>query len=367
MTKKIDPSTPLRSAQDDNCFIINFKKNKTAFSVSLAALLIFAGSLIASYFYQAKFYQADMAYKNALVGQNQSVDNLENIVKLNPYRGEYEIYLSNVALGKLVSHVQDQNSGIESEDGMQKIALEAKNTIDHVKKAVELGPNSASFYQRFASLYAILNKDLNIEKADEWAITGYQKAIELEPTNPIFHTELGRIYVFQFYKLKADDKADLAIKEFQKAIELKDDYADAILELGLAYEAKGDYEKAIETISHLENIRNISVNTAFQLGRIYYNFGKNNEAKNIFLEIIRLNPNNSNARYSLGLIYEKEKNNQAALREFELVLSLNPDNQEIIEKIDELKELIEEEIKKSEPVPEPIVEEESVEDEIVEE
>ena len=345
--------------------VVDLKKNKTAFSVSLAALLIISASLVASYYYQANFYKAEMAYKSAVVKQSldQDAGDLENIVKLNPYRGEYEVYLSNVSLGKLVSILRERNDGAATEEDMQKIGLEAKSAIDHIKRAIELGPNNVSFQQKLGSTYAILNRDLNIEKADEWAIKGYQKAIELEPTNPVLHTELGRIYVLQFYRSKADDKADQAIKEFEKAIELKGDHMDAILELGLAYEAKGDYEKAIETINSLESIGNISVNAAFQLGRIYYNSGENNEAKNIFLEIIRIEPNNSNARYSLGLIYEKEENNQAALREFELVLSLNPDNQEVTERVDKLKKIIEKENKKPEPVPEPIVEEENVEDE----
>ncbi|MCK5413437.1 MAG: tetratricopeptide repeat protein [Candidatus Pacebacteria bacterium] len=328
---------------------LKVKKEETAYFMLATILLIFAISLIVSYFYQSRFYKADMAYKNALMGQNQSVDNLENIVKLNPYRGEYEIYLSNVALGKLVSHVQDQNSGIESEDGMQKIALEAKNTIDHVKKAVELGPNSASFYQRFASLYAILNKDLNIEKADEWAITGYQKAIELEPTNPVLYTELGKIYMLQSYRLEQSDKTDQAIREFEKAVELKNNYADAIFELALAYETQEEFEKAINAISLLGNIGNISVDTAFQFGRIYYNSGDIEEAKKIFLEIIKVEPNNSNTHYSLGLIYERENDIQNALNEFEIVLSLNPENKDVANKIDALKKFIKSEVSKSEP------------------
>ena len=109
------------------------------------------------------------------------------------------------------------------------------------------------------------------------------------------------------------------------------------------------------------------INIAFQLGRIYYNSGNINEAKNIFLEIERLQPSNSNARYSLGLIYEKEENSEEALREFETVLLLNPDNQEVIEKIDNLKKLIEKKNKKSEPTLEPVIEEEDGEDEVEEE
>jgi len=326
---------------NSDIFILNFKKNKTAFLISLAALLIIFASFAASYYYQARFYKAEMAYKNSVVKQSldQSASDLENIIKLNPYRGEYEVYLSNVSLGKLAAILQEQNEGAASEEDMQKIGLEAKGAIDRIKRAVELGPNNVSFQQKFGSTYAILNRNLNIEKADEWAIKGYQRAIELEPTNPVLHTELGKIYVLQFYKLKEDDKADQAIKEFKKAIELKNDYADAILELGLAYEAKGDYEKAIEAINSLENIGNISVNAAFQMGRIYYNSGKANEAKSIFLEIIRIEPNNSNAHYSLGLIYSSEGDKEKALEEFEMVLLLNPGNEDVKNKIDEIKSI----------------------------
>ncbi|MEA2097625.1 MAG: tetratricopeptide repeat protein, partial [Patescibacteria group bacterium] len=111
------------------------------------------------------------------------------------------------------------------------------------------------------------------------------------------------------------------------------------------------------------------INIVVQLGRIQYNSGNINKAKNIFLEIIRLQPRNLNAHYSLGLIYEKEENYKDALREFEAVFLLNSDNKKVVEKIDKLKKLIEEKSKEPEPEPEPepVVEWGSVEDEMEEE
>ena len=107
------------------------------------------------------------------------------------------------------------------------------------------------------------------------------------------------------------------------------------------------------------NNRNLDVDIAFQLGRIYYNTEKISEARDIFTKVTKVNPNNSNAHYSLGLIYEKEKNYEAALVEFKAVLSANPGNEDVESKIEELEKVVN---KNSEPVIEPVAEEENVKD-----
>lgn len=341
--------------------VFNLQGNRKMFAKFFLIFLIITGFFLGSYYYQVRFYQADMAYKNALVNQNsnQEVNSSGKIINLNPYRGEYEVYASNYFLTQFVKTIKERIAGDTSEENIKKTELEAKNSIDHIARAITLGLNNVSFYQKLGSTYAVLNRELNVKESDEWAIKGYQRAIELEPNNPVLYVDLGRIYVLQFQRLDDDEKIILAIEKFERAIELKDNYADAILELSLAYELKGDYEKALNVIDTLEKVGSININTAFQLGRVYYNFERYNEAKNIFLEIIRIESKNSNAHYSLGLIYEKEENNQDALREFKIVSDLNPDNKEVAERIVVLEEKLEEN-KKEAPafitIPEPIIE-----------
>ena len=134
-------------------------------------------------------------------------------------------------------------------------------------------------------------------------------------------------------------------------------YLTAGLQLSVAYESKGDNQKAIEILDSMgsiqrvekvinlggvvnSNSKNVDIDIAFQLGKLYYNMNEISEAKDIFIKIARINPNNSNARYSLGLIYEKENDYENALTEFEVVLLLNPENKDLENKIEKLKKIV---------------------------
>ncbi|NOQ68081.1 tetratricopeptide repeat protein [Patescibacteria group bacterium] len=369
--------------------IINLKKDRSAFYSSLGALLIFAFILVNSYSHQFKFYQAEAGYKNVVLRQNkalktsltreqiwevlnQNVSDMEKSVERNSQRGDYKIYLSDIYFNRATLAFQEEIGKGEDEKDTQRIALEVKNAIDYAKSAADASPNNIVFQQKLAIIYNNLDKNIGVDGAKEWAVKKYLGAIKLEPANPVLNTELGKIYI-------SANETDAAIGEFEKALSLKENYLDAGLQLGLAYEIQGNSQKAISQLISLGSVERIDsviaagqvvspvgasldIDAAFQLGRIYYNEGRNSKAKNLFLKIAKINSTHSNARYSLGLIYEKEGEYELALREFEIVSAMNPGNEEVTERVDKLKKIVEKENKKPEPVLEPIVEEESVED-----
>ena len=347
-------------------FILNLKKEPSAFYSSLAALLVITAAFGYSCYHQLNFYQAEAIYKSARARQNealrnpnltperawevldQGVNDLKRAVAKNPQRGEYKIYLSDICLNRANLAFQEENKKSEEEKNTRRIAAEVKNTIDYAKGAADTSPNNIIFQQKLATVYAAMAKNMGVAGAGEWAAKSYQKAMELEPTNPVLRAELGKIYA-------SAGKIDLAIGEFEKALELKNNYLDAGLQLGLAYEKRENNQKAIERLNSLGSVERIDdfiaagqtiglnsssvdVDIAFQLGRIYYNEGEIGKAKNIFLKITKANPTYSNAHYSLGLIYEKEGNGEAALREFEIVLAANPGNEEVVGKVNELRD-----------------------------
>ena len=376
-------SSRIQDTEKNIFWDIKIRRSNCIFYLSL--LLVITAPIAASYYYQIRFYQAETVYKNTIFAYDkaikdtsltkqdardildESIESLKEVIEKNPYNGSYKFYLSDIYFNRLAIVIQEESEKNDEEKNNQIIAQEMKNVVDYAKNAADENPNNIFFQQRLGNIYAYMFSNIKIADADEWAIRKYNKAIGLEPSNPILHTELGKIFVSQYSESMAEDRINDAISEFEKALELKSDYLDAGLQLGLAYEIKGDNKKAISQLNSFLESGTADVNLAFQLGRIYYNSGNINEAKNIFLEIARIQPNNSNARYSLGLIYEKEENNKEALREFEAVLFLNPDNQEVVEKIDDLKKLIEKKNKKPEPIIEPVIEKENIEDGAVEE
>lgn len=339
------------------------------FALLAAFLLLFT----VSYYYLFQFYQAEAEYKNAILVQgkelaknnlsdqqisdvlNRSINELEKAAAKNPYRGNYKTYLSDVYLFKLNFTLKEESAKNENERDNQHVALEIKSAIDFIKSAADLSPNNIIFQNKLADVYLVAFRDLGVSGADEWAIKKYEKAVELDPNNPALYVSLGNTYFLQYKKLKSEDKIDQAISRFRKALELKKDYIDAGLGLSLSYEAKGDDQSAIsalESLGSMERIekaiaqgivvsgaKDLDIDAAFQLGRIYYNEEKISEAREIFEKVIKVSPGNSNAHYGLGLIYEKRGDKKKALEEYKFVLSMNPENADVAGKINNLEKL----------------------------
>lgn len=318
----------------------NLKTNKQAFIISVTIFLLLSSLFAISYYFKLKFYQSEMIYKKEVAKQNEDKDinNLNEIIRLNPYRGDYEAYLSSVYLFRGGKDLMNKDKTDGNQNDVDKITSEIKSAIDHAKKAVELEPNNVIFQQNLGSVYAILARDFAVGGADEWAIKAYGKAIELEPTNPVLRIESGKIRLLKYFQSKSENDIGEAINEFEKALGLKSDYLPAGLQLGLAYEAAGDNQKAISQLSNYSSSGDAEI--IFQLGKIYFNTGETDKAKNLFLEALKINPKNSNTHYGLGLVYKKEGDLSKALEEFNLVLSMNPGNADVMGKIDEINAVI---------------------------
>lgn len=75
----------------------------------------------------------------------------------------------------------------------------------------------------------------------------------------------------------------------------------------------------------------------FELGLLYYNNERLEEAEKEFLGALALLPEYSNARYYLGLIYDKQNKRAKALEQFEAVQKLNPDNKDVAAIVENLR------------------------------
>ena len=226
-------------------------------SLGLGFIVILSGMIIFAVFV-GRIYAADYYFTQ---------NNIEKAVQSNKYNPQYYLALSQQALLDL--------QGMRNQEKLELLLARAVNSS---KKAIDLSPYNAAFYQVRGQIFASLQEK-------DWAVKSYEKAIELEPTNPVLYQELGRI------------KEDIGILE--KAVALKPELA------------LGQYE----------------------LGRLYYNQGDISKAELCFTKAIEISPNYSNALYSLALIYQKQNKNKEALELFKKVLELNPDNEEVKQKI----------------------------------
>lgn len=108
------------------------------------------------------------------------------------------------------------------------------------------------------------------------------QAEKLYPDDHILQFDLGLAY-------RKKGRLDLSIEHFEKAIALKPDFAPAINNLGMAYIAGKQWDKAIETFEPLTG--NLLYATPqyprFGLGLAYYNKGNYREAEKYLNEALQ--------------------------------------------------------------------------------
>jgi len=187
--------------------------------------------------------------------------------------------------------------------------------IEKLKKATELDP------QDFLSHHS-LGLAYNLKGDFNNAIASYKTAITLNPTNSDTFFNLSNAY-FKYGEL------DNAINSYQKGIR-----RDASILPGSPIKAwsqkpvdiKDQTGKELETI--LKGTTEDKPNTAdafINIGNAYNKKGETDKAIESYLQAIQLAPN-ANALALLGNAYKKKGQLKNAIESFEKALDMNPDN-----------------------------------------
>ena len=275
------------------------------------------------FFNLGKYYLADVNYKSYLTNPTQNFKNLEEATRLAEKRTTYRIVLARTYLQRFAQEAAKPTPDNQAIGNMVALA------VGEGKAATEASPNRVAAQETLGVIY----RDIRgvAQGALEWGLRSFEKAIELEPRNPVLLTELGKLKVI-------DNRITEARELFRRAVELMPEYLDANLQLSLLDESEQKIEEAIRRMETMAQFYPFNTEVLFQLGRLYYNSDRIDEAIDLFQQIIRFAPNHANAHYSLGLAYERRGERGAALKEFEKVLELNPGNEDVIRKIEELRE-----------------------------
>ena len=97
-------------------------------------------------------------------------------------------------------------------------------------------------------------------------------------------------------------------------------------------------DEAGEKLESAEKANPFDIEVLFQLGRLYFNNNQIDKAISQFNKVIILEPNHPNAHYSLGVAYIVQGEKTLAIEEFEKVLELTPGSQDVIQKLEQLRE-----------------------------
>jgi Flp pilus assembly protein TadD len=211
-------------------------------------------------------------------------------------------------------------------------------------------------------VFSILSASRNAAWKDEVSL--YRYILGMHPENHRMHANLGNVYFER-------GQADAAITALECAVAFAPDVAWYRNSLALAYQAKGQPEKA--TRQFLESLRlnprsemvytNLSavyrsqgkLPDAIAAGRkaimlnpssaaahvnlalTYKDAGVFAESEQLFATALRLDPDSPEAHNGLGIVYASQGNYREAREEWEAALRLRPDMPEARENLEKLK------------------------------
>lgn len=181
---------------------------------------------------------------------------------------------------------------------------------------------SADAAARGAALSKAFDDAVAAQKAGNFdaAIEKFNEGLTVNPNCFSCYNGIGRAYVGK----KDYDKAEAALK---KSIELRPNDAEAYSELANMYNAQRKFDLAAEAGKKASELAGGggggNPDVLYNQGVILFNGGKSAEAKPLFEQVVKANPDHAEGHYMLGMTLAGE-NPAAAVVEFETYLKLAP-------------------------------------------
>jgi len=149
---------------------------------------------------------------------------------------------SKSAVGKAEALGEKSAEFFTSKSGIFQLENDLDNSIEYLKKAIEINPNYATAHHWLSNRYSLKNEmDKGVEEIE--------KALSLDPLSAIIHYAAALVY--QDAKMY-----DRSIELFQKTDELSPGFKNCKVEIGKNYSFLFQWEKAEETMEALTDFKN---------------------------------------------------------------------------------------------------------------
>lgn len=213
------------------------------------------------------------------------------------------------------------------------------------REVIRVEPDNAKAHQRLGAVLASMDQY-------DTAILECKQSMKLDPKGHLPHVILGQIYANQgkmpeaareferAVALKPDsfrswmdlglanaklNKIDDAIKAYTKASELKDKDPMPHMNLGVLFDSKGDFKKAIDEGNlavKLDGSKNPLI--LMNLGNIYADAKEDDKAIEAYKGSLRLD-RSPLAHCGLGWVYERKGDLTAAVKEQKIAMKMAPE------------------------------------------
>ncbi|MDP3244694.1 MAG: tetratricopeptide repeat protein [bacterium] len=269
-----------------------------------------------------------------------------------------DVYSRNLALVSLDNTLNKLNKGDLSAADATAINNALQSVLAIGRQATQINPIERENWFALGALYEKLIPF--VEGSTDQAVEAYAKAQEIEPNSPLAYLAQGRAYLtgaavagqnleraknqktadqktLDALQKQKDELYDKAKERLELAVAKKDNWEAPYLVLAQYFEQKKDIDQAIVNLKKARALNGQSVDSLFNLGRLYYNQGKNDETETVMKNILSAMPEHRNALFILGLVYDAKGEAAKALEQLEKLAKLEPDNKEVAKMVANLK------------------------------
>ena len=171
----------------------------------------------------------------------------------------------------------------------------------------------AELYVRRATTHFIVGDDTNV------VMVYAQKAIDIDDKD------------FKGYLVRGvawDSKGDIdkAIGDYNKVIELNPKHAEAYYNRGIAWDVKGDIDKAIDDYTKVIELDPKQIEAYYNRGVAWDDRGDIEKAIEDYSKAIELNPKDAKIYFNRGIVWEKKGEINNAILDFNKAIELNPED-----------------------------------------
>ena len=162
-----------------------------------------------------------------------------------------------------------------------------QRSLDALKRAVELAPKESRYSVMMARLYLTMSDYKQTFNALREGLSKDPNNAEAFFISGLAHEEMGDT-------LKA-------IENYQLAVARKQDYYDALMELGILYSIQ-ENKLAIDYLRNAATLKPNSPEPLYVLGMFYQENGEPDKALSVYEEILIINPDYFLAHYNKGYV-----------------------------------------------------------------
>ncbi len=240
-------------------------------------------------------------------------------IKLAPQEGMYYTKLGQTYL-ILAQEKNNQKDGDKNE--VKKTAGQA---LGYIRKATMLMPNDVRSQRVLADTYVVLG---NYDLAEKT----YEKIINLEPNNVQYYVALGDLQLLRINKDvgNKDEMIKKAVGFYQKALTVNP-YTDVIYyKLATLYMENNDIDNALKNIALATKLKPRDDIYRFTLGVVLQKKGGEKElvsAEKIFKSLLLVNDKSIDVIAQLGLLYEQEGKINEAKQQYQRVIDIIGDDE----------------------------------------